>query len=57
MKNLKKIMLGISAVAVASTISVASLAEEWRGWNIHKPGYPNTVAMDKFAELLKQKTG
>ena len=22
-----------------------------------KPGYPNTVAMDKFAELLKEKTG
>ena len=57
MKNLKKIMLGISAAAVASTISVASIAEEWRGWNIHKPGYTNTVAMDKFAELLKQKTG
>ncbi|MEM8644845.1 MAG: TRAP transporter substrate-binding protein, partial [Pseudomonadota bacterium] len=26
-------------------------------WNIHKPGYPNTVAMDKFAELLKEKSG
>ena len=23
----------------------------------HKPGYPNTVAMDKFGELVKQKTG
>lgn len=32
-------------------------AVEWRGWNIHKPGYPNTVAMDKFAELLKEKSG
>ena len=57
MKNLKKIMLGVSALAVASTLSITAIAAEWRGWNIHKPGYPNTVAMDKFAELLKQKTG
>ena len=26
-------------------------------WNIHVEGYPNTVAMDKFAELLAEKTG
>ena len=57
MKNLKKIILGVSALAVASTLSITAIAEEWRGWNIHKPGYPNTVAMDKFAELLKEKTG
>ena len=57
MKNLKNIMLGISTVAFASTLSMTSVAEEWRGWNIHKPGYPNTVAMDKFGELVKQKTG
>jgi tripartite ATP-independent transporter DctP family solute receptor len=31
-------------------------AAEWRGWNIHVDGYPNTVAMDKFAELLAAKT-
>ena len=57
MKNLKKIILGVSALAVASTLSINAIAEELRGWNIHKPGYPNTVAMDKFAELLKEKTG
>ena len=57
MKSLKNIMLGISTVAFASTLSMTSVAEEWRGWNIHKPGYPNTVAMDKFGELVKQKTG
>ena len=57
MKNLKKIILGVSALAVAATLSISAIAEEWRGWNIHKPGYPNTVAMDKFAELLKEKTG
>uniref|UniRef100_UPI0003E5C6EB TRAP dicarboxylate ABC transporter, substrate-binding protein n=1 Tax=Roseobacter denitrificans (strain ATCC 33942 / OCh 114) TaxID=375451 RepID=UPI0003E5C6EB len=31
--------------------------DNWRGWNIHVDGYPNTVAMDKFAELLAVKTG
>ena len=57
MINLKNIMLSFSALAIASTLSTAAIAKEWRGWNIHKPGYPNTVAMDKFAELLKEKTG
>nr|WP_093155455.1 TRAP transporter substrate-binding protein [Aliiruegeria lutimaris] len=35
----------------------AAVAEQWRGWNIHVDGYPNTVAMEKFAELLAEKTG
>lgn len=43
----------IAALAVAGT---AASAENWRGWNIHVEGYPNTVAMDKFAELLEEKT-
>ncbi|NQW09174.1 MAG: TRAP transporter substrate-binding protein [Alphaproteobacteria bacterium] len=47
--------------AVAATVSLSAMASveaaEWRGWNIHKPGYPNTVAMDKFADLVKEKTG
>ena len=57
MRNLKNILLSFSALAIASTLSTVAIAKEWRGWNIHKPGYPNTVAMDKFAELVKQKTG
>ena len=46
----------IGAVAAAS-FSTAALGADWRGWNIHVDGYPNTVAMDKFAELLTEKTG
>jgi tripartite ATP-independent transporter DctP family solute receptor len=38
-------------------IPAQAQAKEWRGWNIHVAGYPNTVAMDKFAELLKEKSG
>tara|TARA_E500000318_G_scaffold511_2_gene622 strand:- start:3259 stop:4245 length:987 start_codon:yes stop_codon:yes gene_type:complete len=50
--------IGSTALAVAFLAGVAGSvqAAEWKGWNIHKPGYPNTVAMDKFAELLAQKT-
>ncbi|WP_339849384.1 TRAP transporter substrate-binding protein [uncultured Nisaea sp.] len=51
--------IGSAALAVALLAGISSNVEaaEWKGWNIHKPGYPNTVAMDKFAELLVQKTG
>lgn len=50
--------IGSTALAVALLAGVSGSVEaaEWKGWNIHKPGYPNTVAMDKFAELLAQKT-
>lgn len=48
-------LLGGALIAI-STISGAQAAE-WRGWNIHVDGYPNTVAMDKFAELLSAKSG
>ncbi|WP_420404986.1 TRAP transporter substrate-binding protein [Nisaea sp.] len=50
--------IGSAAIAVtlAASLSGAVDAAEWKGWNIHKPGYPNTVAMDKFAELLAEKT-
>ncbi|MDB2406980.1 TRAP transporter substrate-binding protein [Jannaschia sp.] len=44
------------ALAVALTASMAN-ADNWRGWNIHTEGYPNTVAMDAFAALLEEKTG
>ena len=47
----------VGAVAAAAIMCSAAAAEDWRGWNIHVDGYPNTVAMDKFAELLAVKTG
>ncbi len=54
-QNLAKIAFG--AVTALSMLSGVAAADEWRGWNIHVEGYPNTVAMDKFAELLAEKTG
>lgn len=46
----------ICATAMMSLSSIA-VAAEWRGWNIHPDGYPNTTAMDKFGELVAEKTG
>ncbi|MEM9427154.1 MAG: TRAP transporter substrate-binding protein [Pseudomonadota bacterium] len=45
------------AVAALAMLGTAATAADWRGWNIHVDGYPNTVAMDKFAELVAEKTG
>ncbi len=47
----------VGAVTAATLVVNAASAADWRGWNIHVEGYPNTVAMDKFAELLTEKTG
>ncbi|WP_299655737.1 TRAP transporter substrate-binding protein [uncultured Tateyamaria sp.] len=52
--NITKSLVGAAAIAV---IGVTAHAADWRGWNIHVEGYPNTVAMDKFAELVSEKTG
>lgn len=46
-----------TACVIAAALSVQAHAAEWRGWNIHKEGYPNTVAMDKFAEMVAEKSG
>lgn len=54
MKTLSKTMLG--AVTALSMTCGAALADNWRGWNIHVEGYPNTVAMDLFADRLAEKT-
>lgn len=57
MNYFKKVVFVIAAVAIVTGLAVSAQAKEWRGWNIHVAGYPNTVAMDKFAELLKEKSG
>jgi len=41
---------------LAMAVSASAQAVEWKGWNIHKPDYPNTVALDKFAELLDERS-
>ena len=56
MKLLKSIGAIATAVTLTAGLGGVAQAKEWKGWNIHPPGYPNTVAMDKFAEILTDKT-
>ena len=57
MKCLKRIGLSIAILVLIIGFSVSTQAKEWKGWNIHVAGYPNTIALDKFAELVSQKSG
>ena len=57
MNYMKKISCIAIAIALIVVFSVSVQAKEWKGWNIHAAGYPNTVGMDKFAELVDQKSG
>ncbi|WP_204115256.1 TRAP transporter substrate-binding protein [Shimia biformata] len=54
-QKLSKTLLG--AVAALSVMGGAAAAENWRAWNIHSDGHPNTPAMDRFSELVNEKTG
>lgn len=54
MNPIKKITLTMAAIGFCA-LSATSQAE-WKAWNIHVPGYPNTVAMDNFADLIKEKS-
>ena len=57
MNYIKKYACAALAIALIVGVSVSIQAKEWKGWNIHVAGYPNTIAMDKFAELLNEKSG
>nr|WP_300309421.1 TRAP transporter substrate-binding protein [Halomonas sp.] len=52
----------LRSTALASAITIALLgatqvqAEQWRGWNVHPPEYPNSVALDSFAAEVAEKT-
>ena len=54
-QTLTKSILG--AATALTLLASAAAAEDWRAWNIHNDGHPNTAAMDRFAELVADKTG
>ena len=54
LKKLLSTILGVTT-ALALTCGIAQ-AEDWRAWNIHHDGHPNTAAMDRFAELVNKAT-
>lgn len=54
----RRLAVGAAAWVVAGMAAIAPAAAlEMKAWNIHPEGYPNTVALDKFAELVAEKTG
>ena len=46
----------VGAITGLLLLSGVASAAEWRAWNIHHAGHPNTAAMDRFAELVAEKT-
>ncbi len=46
----------LAAAAVIGLSATPGQAQEWRGWNIHAADYPNGRGMDRFAELVAQRT-
>ncbi len=53
-RKLTKTILGALAVTALST--GMAFADNWRAWNIHHDGHPNTAAMDLFADLVDTMT-
>ena len=52
-------VLRAAALATAALLPWAASpgqAQEWRGWNIHAADYPNGRGMDRFTELVAQRT-
>lgn len=43
-------------VGTLTAIAMPVQAEQWRGWNIHPPSYPNSVALESFAKEVAEKT-
>jgi tripartite ATP-independent transporter DctP family solute receptor len=49
--------LKIAALAASiSLLAFSAGAQEMRGWNTHNPDYPGSVAMDRFGELVAERT-
>ncbi|WP_456267507.1 TRAP transporter substrate-binding protein [Kushneria sp. AK178] len=49
----------LQAAAVAGILAGMALpaqADNWRGWNVHPPGYPNSEALDSFVKEVTEKT-
>lgn len=54
-KKISTTLLG--SVVGCVLLTGTAVAEDWRAWNIHNDGHPNTAAMDRFSELVAEKTG
>jgi tripartite ATP-independent transporter DctP family solute receptor len=56
-KGLAAVVAAAALVIGGGMISAGPLsAQEWRGWNIHVPDYPNSRGLDRWTELVAQRT-
>lgn len=51
-----KSLAPIAGAAALVAMALPAQAEDWRGWNIHPDGYPNSVALKEFAEAVAEQT-
>lgn len=55
-KSPLKTLAPIVGAAALVAFTLPAQAEDWRGWNIHPDGYPNSVALKEFAEAVAEQT-
>ncbi|WP_447527962.1 TRAP transporter substrate-binding protein [Vreelandella sp. TE19] len=51
----RQALMALAGVSLL-TAAVSAQADNWRGWNIHPDGYPNSEALAAFAEAVAERT-
>ena len=46
----------MTTAALCALLAAPGLAADWRGWNIHPEDYPNSVALESFAQAVEAAT-
>ena len=57
MRSKSLIHAAAASGVILAAVTTTALAVDWRGWNIHPKGYPNTIALEQFAADVTAKTG
>ncbi|GHC32712.1 C4-dicarboxylate ABC transporter [Kushneria pakistanensis] len=45
-----------AVVGMLAAMTMPAQADNWRGWNVHPQGYPNSEALDSFVKEVTDKT-
>ncbi|NRB55046.1 MAG: TRAP transporter substrate-binding protein [Salinicola sp.] len=49
-------LTALLAAGALMGVATGASAEDWRGWNVHPDGYPNSLALKSFADEVSDKT-